>query len=100
MVHYSIESRTKKYFKGYGYLSFAQILSNKYEKQLLDTGIGCLKTASKKQYIKQVNFAEAITNSYDDKIVKTKPVEEIFIPPEKKRRSNTQIKTNIVKMKL
>ena len=48
MVHYSIESRTKNYFKWYGYLSFPQILSNKYEKQLLDTGIGCLKTASKK----------------------------------------------------
>ena len=48
MVHYSIESRTKNYFKGYGYLSFPQILPNKYEKQLLDTGIGCLKTASKK----------------------------------------------------
>ena len=47
-----------------------------------------------------MNFAEAITNSYDDKIVKAKPIEEIFIPPEKKRRSNTQIKTNIVKMKL
>ena len=47
MVHYSIESRAKNYFKRYGYLSLAQILSNKYEKQLQDTGIGCLKTASK-----------------------------------------------------
>ena len=27
-------------------------------------------------------MADAVTNSYDVKIVKTKPVEEIIIPPE------------------
>ena len=41
---YSIEPRTKKYVKEYGFLSFAR----KYKKQLMDTGLDSLKTASKK----------------------------------------------------
>ena len=43
MICHSTELRTKKYVKGYGFLSFA----GKYEKQLLHTGIDSLKTASK-----------------------------------------------------
>ena len=37
MKRYSKESRTKKYFKRYGFLSFTRNLSNKYGKKLLDT---------------------------------------------------------------
>ena len=37
MICYSIEPRTKKYGKGYGFLSFLGTLSNKCGKQLLDT---------------------------------------------------------------
>ena len=37
MTRHSIEPRTRKYIKGYRFLSFARNLSNKYEKQLLDT---------------------------------------------------------------
>ena len=37
MTHYSMEPRTKKYVKGYGYLLFTRRLYNKYRKQLLDT---------------------------------------------------------------
>ena len=44
MTQYSIEPRTRKYVKGYGFLSFAR----KYKKQLLDTGLDSVKTASKK----------------------------------------------------
>ena len=44
MRGYSIEPRTRNYVKGYRFLSFAR----KYMKQLLDTGLGSLKTASKK----------------------------------------------------
>ena len=43
MICHSTEPWTKKYVKGYGFLSFA----GKYKKQLLDTGIDSLKTASK-----------------------------------------------------
>ena len=45
---------------------------------------------SKKQFIKQVNLqgkkADAVTKSNDDNIEKQEPVEEIIIPPEKKKR--------------
>ena len=43
MTRYSIEPRTKKYVKIYGFLSFARNLYNKYRKQLHS-----LKTVSKK----------------------------------------------------
>ena len=43
MVQCSIEPRTRKYIKGYEFLSFAR----KYKKQLLDTGLDSLKTTSK-----------------------------------------------------
>ena len=36
MTRYSIEPRTRKYVKGYGFLSFSKYLSNKNGKQLLD----------------------------------------------------------------
>ena len=44
MWRYSVEPRTGKYIKGCGFLSFAR----KCKKQLLDTGLDSLKTASKK----------------------------------------------------
>ena len=44
MWRYSVEPRTRKYIKGCGFLSFAR----KFKKQLLDTGLDSLKTASKK----------------------------------------------------
>ena len=55
----SIEPRTRKYLKGHAFLSFAKSLSNKYGKQLLNTasktGLGALKTASKKVVCKNQN---------------------------------------------
>ena len=62
MTRYSIEPRTSKYVRGYGFLSFTRNMSSKYWKQLLDstkTGIDALKTASKKiikQLKQQVKF--------------------------------------------
>ena len=44
MRRYSIEPRTRKYVKEHGFLSFER----KYKKQVLDTGLDSLKTASKK----------------------------------------------------
>ena len=43
-MRYSIKPRTRKCVKGYGFLSFAR----KCKKQLLDTELNSLKTASKK----------------------------------------------------
>ena len=39
MTQYSAQPRTRKYVKGYGFLSFAK----KYKKQLLDTGLNASK---------------------------------------------------------
>ena len=51
-MHYSIEPKSRKYVKGYGFQSFARNISNKYGKQLLDTatktGPDALITTSKK----------------------------------------------------
>ena len=76
---YSIEPRTRKYIKGYGFLSFTKNISNKYGKQLLDTatktGLDALKSASKKVVHKAAEaIGEFIGNNIADKIVKPKPV--------------------------
>ena len=81
----SIESRIKKYVKGHGCLSFAR----KYRKQLSDTGLDSLNSTSKKVVHEPGEFLgnkteDAVANSYDGQIVKTKLVEEIIIPPEKR----------------
>ena len=88
MTRYSIEPRTIKYVKEYGFLSFTR----KFKKHLMDTGLDSLKTISKKVVHKASEFlgnkiADVVTKSNDDKIVKPdenpKNVEEIIIPLEK-----------------
>ena len=93
MARYSIEARTKKYVQKYDFFPFAE----KYKKQLLVAGLGFLITASKKLFNGASEFlrnkiADVVTNLFDDKIVKTSPVEEIIMSPEKKRKSIKQIK--------
>ena len=58
-----------------------------YNIQLLDTGLDSVKTTSEKVVYKRSEFlgnkfVDAVTNLYDDRIVKTKTVEQINIPPE------------------
>ena len=48
MTWYTVKTRTRKYVKGHGFLSFARNFSNEYKKQLLDTRLDALKTVSKK----------------------------------------------------
>ena len=60
MTLYSVESRTRKYVKGYGYLSLAGNLSKKYEKQLLDTASKIRINASKKV----IHIAAEITSEF------------------------------------
>ena len=54
---YWIESRDRIYVKGYGFLSFAKNMSNKYSQKLLVSATkstaDAIKTASKKQFKKQ-----------------------------------------------
>ena len=85
MRRYSIEPRTRKYVKGYGFLLFAR----KYKEQLLDTGLDAVKTASKKVVRKAGKLlgnkiTDAVTKSHGDKIVKQEPVEGMIISPEKR----------------
>ena len=60
MTRNSIEPRTKRHITGYGCLSFARNLSNKYEKKLTatatKTGLDAAKTASKRRVHKAVNL--------------------------------------------
>ena len=69
-----MESRARKYVKGYGFLSFAQ----KHKKQLLDKGLD----ASKNIVHRAGEFSQT-TKSNDDNIEIQEPVEEIIIPTEK-----------------
>ena len=51
-MRYSIEPRDRVYIKGYGFISFARSMSNKYGKKLVDTAkksaADATKTASKR----------------------------------------------------
>ena len=63
------------------------LFTRKYKKQLLDTGLDVLKTASKKVVHKtgessRNKIADAVTKSNNAKIEKEEPVEETIIPPE------------------
>ena len=89
MMRYSIEPRTRKCVKRYGFLSFARNFCSKYRKQLLDTKLDALKTAT--QNVVDKAAGEFIGNKIADKIMKTKHVidenarsaEKIIIPSEK-----------------
>ena len=91
----SAEPRFKKYFKGYGFLSFAKKFGNRYGKKLMDTEtktwMDAAKTASKKVVQKTAEAtADLIGNKIADQInwinkpkekEKTKEIEDIYIPP-------------------
>ena len=51
-IRYSIEPRERVYVKGYGFMSFARSMSNKYGKKLVNTAkksaTDATETASKK----------------------------------------------------
>ena len=100
MTRYSKEPRTRKYIKGHEFLSFER----KYSKQLLDTGLDALKTASKKVVHKAAEATdEFIRNKIEDtvgklnkdKTLKTNPVEEIIIPPEKREEILNKLKQKL-----
>ena len=96
-MRYSTEPRLRKYFKGYGFLSFARKFGNKYGKKLMDaatkTGMDAAKTASKRVVQKTAEATgDLIGNKMADQITsigkpkekeEAKKMEEIYIPPEK-----------------
>ena len=97
-MRYSTEPRFRKYVKGYGFLSFARKFGDKCGKNLMDTarktGINAAKIASKRVVQKTAEATrDLIGNKIADKITsidkpkeKTKEIEEIYIPPEKRQK--------------
>ena len=98
-MRYSTEPKYRKYVKGYGFLLFSRKFGDKYGKKLKDaatkTEIDAAKTASKRVVQKTAEATlDLIGNKIADKITsvskskkddKTKKVEEIYIPPEKRQ---------------
>ena len=89
MTWYSIESRTWKYIKRYGVLSFAK----QYKKQLLGKGLDASEKAVHKagEFIGN-KIADTITKLKDDNIEKQKLVEEIIIPPEERDETSNKLR--------
>ena len=71
MTQYSIEPKTRKFVKGYGFLSFAR----QYNKQVLDKGLD----ASRKEVHKAAEITDAVTKSKNDNVKKREPIEETII---------------------
>ena len=72
-MRYSIEPRDRVYVKGYGFMTFARIMSNKYGTKLVDTAkkfaTVALKTASKRAIQKTAEATgDLVGNKIADKI--------------------------------
>ena len=72
-MRYSLEPRDRIYVKGYGFMSFARSMSNKYGKKLVDTAkksaTDAIKTASKRAIQKTAEATgDLIGNKIADKI--------------------------------
>ena len=72
-MRYSLEPRDRIYVKGYGFMSFARSMSNKYGKKLIDTtkksATDPIKTASKRAIqITAEATGDLIGNKIGDKI--------------------------------
>ena len=98
-MRYSIEPRDRIYVKGYGFMSFARSMSNKYGKKLVDTAkksaTDAIKTASKRAIQKTAEATgDLIGNEIADKItsISTKSVKEILNNDETKE--DAEITTN------
>ena len=72
-MRYSLEPRDRVYVKGYGFMSFARSMSNKYGKKLVDTAkksaTDAIKTASKRAIQKTAEATgDLVGNKIADKI--------------------------------
>ena len=97
-MRYSTEPKFRNYVQGYGFLSFARKLGDRYGKKLIDTatrtGIDAAKTSSKRFVQKTAEATgDLIGNKIADKITlvgktkeKTNKPEEIYIPPKKRQQ--------------
>ena len=97
-MRYSAEPRFRKYVRGYGFLPFAKRFGDKYGNKLVDnatkTRLDAAKTASKRDLQKTAEYlGYLIGNNRADKTAsiskskgKTKVIEEMYIPPAKRKQ--------------
>ena len=71
-MRYSLEPKDRVYVKGYGFMSFARSMSNKYGKKLVDTAkksaSDAIKTASKRAIQKTAEATGDLVGNKIDKI--------------------------------
>ena len=79
-MRYSIESRKRRYIKGYGFLSFARNFGSKYGKKLMNTAI---KTGA--------NFNSKYGKKLTDTAIKTG---KDFAPTADKKNSSQKCRSN------
>ena len=90
-MRYSTGPKFRKYVAGYGCLSFAKKIGNKYGKKLMDTatktGIDAAKTASKRVVQKTAEAAgDLIGNKIADKITSIGKTKEKEIKRNKRNK--------------
>ena len=109
-MRYSIEPRDSVYVKGYGFMSFARSMSNKYGKKLVDTAkksaTDAIKTASKRAIQKTAEamddlvdnkVADKITNVSKKSTKKLLPIDEdVELTTHKKRYISPEEKQQII----
>ena len=99
---YSIESRERRYVKGYGFMSFARNFNDKYSKYLMDLSKTFAKTAGKKILKETANATgDLIGNIVADKVT-AKPhnedevingiPKERYISPKERRKIIDELK--------
>ena len=111
-MRFSTEPNYKKYVEGYGFLSFARKLGDKFVKKLMDTAtkaevhapkniIYCFQKSSSKNYRSYRRFnwkkiADKISlagkTKSKEKEDETNIRQKIYIPPEKKTANNRRLK--------
>ena len=101
-MRYSIEPRERRYVKGYGFMSFARNLSDKYSKSLMGLSKTFAKTAGEK-ILKQTakETGDLIGNKIADKIT-AKPhnqdevingiPKERYISPKERQKLTDELK--------
>ena len=109
-MRYSIEPRNRIYVKGYGFMSFARSMSNKYGKKLVDTAkksaTDAMKIASKRAIQKTAeptgdlvgNKIADETTSVSKKSTKKSPTidEDAELTTHKKRYISTEERQQII----
>ena len=102
-MRYSIEPRERRYVEGYGFLSFARNLNNKYGQKIIDStkksSTDAFKIASKRAIQKTAKATgDLIGNKIADKVTSysKKPVHDVSNEIPKERYTSPQERQKII----